>query len=75
MERLSEPQRRQLQELAVIRDNGTTGEAYFYPTGSEFKTAHALTQKGYLRNAGHGMRVYQLTDEGYDAASRLPVQR
>lgn len=66
--KLSVAQRSALEELAEIRDNGNTGEAYFYPSGSQYRTAHILYRMGLLRFVGFtGTSVYQLTDEGYAA--------
>ena len=68
--RLTVVQRRHLVELADIRDEGNTGEAYFYPTGSQYRTAHTLMRLGFLRSADSAIRVYRLTDAGYEEARR-----
>lgn len=58
-----------LSELADARDNGASGEAYWYPHGAnEHSTAQLLTRRGLLRGSGfeYGY-AYTLTDEGYAA--------
>ena len=72
--RLSKRQREQLVELADIRDNGSTGEAYWRPGGAAFKTADSLLRLGYLRYADHRLSAFELTDEGY-AVARAAVVR
>lgn len=64
--RLTAAQRRHLSELA--------GAPYWRPTGSEWATALALEQRGYLHrdfsNAGRGS-LFVLTDAGRAVAERI----
>jgi hypothetical protein len=70
--RLTEPQRRALVDLADVRDAGNTGEAYSYPSGSQYATARVLARLGFIKLASLSFQsVYMLTDAGYEEARRV----
>ncbi len=67
--RLTAKQREHLGELLRIEENGTTGEAFWTPTGSaEHSSARALAGRGLLTLASFNPMTYALTDRGRKAA-------
>lgn len=67
--KLSLVQQRHLLELAAARDEGSTGTAFWRPTGAnEFRTAEALARRGLLhRDFSNlsGGSAFELTEAGY----------
>lgn len=62
---LSKAQRRHLAEMQQVANDG--GEAYWWPKGSEFRTAETLDALGYLKReffVGAGGRCFSLTALG-----------